>query len=112
MENCDVGRGDFLEFLELFFNGEMWHGIRYCGMHLEFQDYFSIEKGDFLEFLELFLIEKGDVACYLNFQNYFSMEKGDMAWGDFLEFLELFFIGERWCDIRWCGMLLVFLENF
>jgi hypothetical protein len=36
-------------------------------MHLEFQDYFSIEKGDFLEFLELFLIEKGDVACYLNF---------------------------------------------
>jgi hypothetical protein len=28
MENGDVALGDFLEFLELFFNGEGWRGIR------------------------------------------------------------------------------------
>jgi hypothetical protein len=35
MEKCDVGWGNFLEFLELFFNGEMW-----CGMLLEFSELF------------------------------------------------------------------------
>jgi hypothetical protein len=28
MEKCDVTKGDFLEFLELFFNGEMCRDIR------------------------------------------------------------------------------------
>jgi hypothetical protein len=27
MEKCDVGLGDFLQFSELFFNGEMYRGM-------------------------------------------------------------------------------------
>ncbi len=54
-----MGWGDFLQFLELFFNGkyDMAWGDVACS--LNFQNYLSIEKGDvawddFLEFLELF----------------------------------------------------------
>jgi hypothetical protein len=70
--------------------------------------------GDFLRFLGLFYVQKGDVAwddvaCYLNFQNYFSMEKGDVARG---YFFEIFFNEERWHGIRWCDMLLEFLDFF
>jgi hypothetical protein len=87
MEKCDVGWGDFLEFSKLFFNEEMWRGMRWCDMLLEFLELFSIEKGDvswcdFLGFLELF----------------FNRE---MWCGILVEFLELFFHGERWHDIRW-----------
>jgi hypothetical protein len=74
-----MGCGDFLEFLELFFNGEMCCGVRWCDM--------------LLRFLELFVNRKSwcgmkCVTWYLNYQNYFSMEKGDIVWGDFLKFLE------------------------
>jgi hypothetical protein len=77
-----MGWEDFFEFSELFFNREMWRGMRWCGMLLEFVELFLIEKCDVIW---------SDVACYLNFKNYFSMEKGDMLCGDFLKFLELFF---------------------
>jgi hypothetical protein len=65
----DVEWGDFLEFLELFFNRERWHGMRWCDRLLEFEELFfnSMEKGDITS------------AIFLNFLNYFSIEKDGMA---------------------------------
>jgi hypothetical protein len=119
MEKCGVGRGDFLEFLELFFNGEIWCGRSWCGMLLNFENYFSMEKADFFKFLELFF--NRERWCGIRWYDmlfefleifYFSMEKCDVAWCDFLKFLELFLNEERWHDIRWCDMLLEFSEIF
>jgi hypothetical protein len=72
MEKCDMGWDDFLKFLELFFNREMWHGMGWYCMVIEFSKIFLIEKVMwheliFLNFYNYFLIEKDDVACYLNF---------------------------------------------
>jgi hypothetical protein len=124
----------FLEFFELFFNGEIWRGMRWfswifriifqwgnvtwrdmrwCGMLLKFLELFLNRemwcgmRWFFFNSLNYFSIEKGDMTWSLNFQNYSSTEKGEVAWGNFLEFLELFFNG-----IRWCGTLLKFLEIF
>jgi hypothetical protein len=77
-----MGWGDFLEFLELFFNGEMW-----CDM--------------LLKILRLFLIEKGDVA-WAYFLKFLELFFNREMWYDMLlEFSELFFNGERWCDMWW-----------
>jgi hypothetical protein len=40
MEKGDVAWDDFLEFLELFFNGERWRGIKWCDMLLKFSEIF------------------------------------------------------------------------
>jgi hypothetical protein len=87
MEKCDVTWGDFLEYLELFFNGKIWCGMRWCDMIVEFLELFfnrarwCVAWGDFLELLELFF----------NRESWFGM---------LLEFLELFFNGERWCGMK------------
>jgi hypothetical protein len=45
MDKGDKVWDDFLEFLELFFNGEKWCGIRWCDMFLEFSEiFFSCER--------------------------------------------------------------------
>jgi hypothetical protein len=49
---------------------------------------------------------------FLEISELFLIEKYDVSWGDFLEFLELVFNTERWCGMRWCGMLVEFLELF
>jgi hypothetical protein len=46
MEKGDVAWGDYLKFLELFFNEERWRGIRWCGMFIEFLEIFFKEKDD------------------------------------------------------------------
>jgi hypothetical protein len=56
-----------------------------------------------------------DEVISLNFQNYSSMEKCDVSWGDVtcsLNFFKLVFNRERLCVMRWCGMLIGFLELF
>jgi hypothetical protein len=123
MEKYDMGWGDFLKFFELFFNGEMWSGMRWCGMLFEFSELFfnTNVMWHVMMWFSLFFriifqyrcdVTCDDVICYLNFQNYFSMEKGGVACGVFLEFLELFFSGERWRDIRWCGIIFEFSKIF
>jgi hypothetical protein len=91
MEKGDMAWGDFLKFLELFFNRERWCDIRWFDMLLEFSKIFLLKKYD-VAWIEKGYVVWDDVTCYLNFQNYFLMKKGDMIWGDFLEFLELFLI--------------------
>jgi hypothetical protein len=46
MEKGDVTWGDFLVFLELFFNEKRWCGIKWCDMLLEFSEIFSMKKDD------------------------------------------------------------------
>jgi hypothetical protein len=47
MEKGDVAWSDFIESVELFFNGDTWCGISWCGMLLKFsKKYFSMEKDD------------------------------------------------------------------
>jgi hypothetical protein len=126
-----------VEFSEIFFNGGIWHGMRWCGIlacwenwnkwlslymyrgyiFWYFLNYFSMEKcdvvwGDLLEFYNYFLMDKCDMACFLNLQNYFSIEKGDVVWGNFLKCLELFFNREMWHGMRWHGMQLEFSVSF
>jgi hypothetical protein len=43
MENGDVTWGDFIKFLELFFNIETWRGIYWCDMLLKFSEIFFNE---------------------------------------------------------------------
>jgi hypothetical protein len=54
-----------LEFLELFFNGEMWHSMRW-----------------FLEFLELFFDEEIWCGMLFEFSAIFLIEKDNMTWDD------------------------------
>jgi hypothetical protein len=82
-----VARDDFLKFLELFFNREMWCGMRWCDMLLEFSELFCDRKGNvpwdyFLDFLKLFFNWESWHGMLLEFLEIFLMEKDDMAWDD------------------------------
>jgi hypothetical protein len=46
MEEGGVAWVDFLKFLELFFNGEIWYGKMWLTCLLNFQKYFLMEKDD------------------------------------------------------------------
>jgi hypothetical protein len=91
-----MGWDDFLKFLELFFNREMWHGMGWYRMIIEFSKIFFNRESDvtwvdFLKFLQLF----------------FNRER---RCGMLLEFLDLFFNGEMWHNMRW--FFLIFLKLF
>jgi hypothetical protein len=54
MEKGYVAWGDFLEFLELFFNGERWHGIRWCYMLLKFSEKNNGERWNGMKWCDIF----------------------------------------------------------
>jgi hypothetical protein len=58
-----------LKFSKLFFNREIWCGMRW-----------------FIEYLELFFRRERWCDMLFKILELFSMEKGDMTWGDFLYF--------------------------
>jgi hypothetical protein len=72
IEKDVVAWGDFLEFLELFFNRERWHGMRWCVMVLKFSEFFFNEEKWcdmrwFSWFLELFFNRERWCDMLLNF---------------------------------------------